>query len=342
MTGIDPKYDLSIIIVNYKTPLLLDKCIGSILKYTVNVGYEIIIVDNFSEDDSESQILNKYNSAKWISMPANEGTPRAWNQGIRNSSGNYILILNSDTEFFDNAIGITLEKYRQLELKNKTGLLSCQLKDYDEIILFNSNVHFPGFGKYLAMNPLLYKIFRQRNTFNLTDEEKRILHTKEHESCWLGIPFGLFNADICKKDGLYFDEDIFMYSEDVEWCRRLKKHGYHHFFTPVCTVFHLNTGSSPDSDWRKGQVLVSEWLYLLKTNGKFMFLLFLLLLWFNQFINYLTGLKNIFRTSDDLKTREQQENIFFLKVLKKYGFKVMIRYSKKPSSAHNFLKYDIG
>ena len=145
MNEIDPRYDLSVIIVNYKTPLLIDKCIGSVIKHTSGVNYEIIVVDNFSEDDSEIQISEKYKTVKWISMPANEGTPRAWNKGIKNSTGNYILILNSDTEFFDNAIGMTLLKYRQLELKYKTGLLTCQLKGYDEIIQFNSNIQFPGF-----------------------------------------------------------------------------------------------------------------------------------------------------------------------------------------------------
>jgi hypothetical protein len=342
MSGFPLEYDLSIIIVNYKTPVLLDTCIGSILKHTENVSFEIIVVDNFSEDNSEQRILKKNKAVRWINMPANEGTSRAWNMGIKRSSGKYILILNSDIEFFDNAIGITLAKYRQYELKFKTGILSCQLKGYDGIIQFNSNMYFPGIGKYIAMNPLLCKIFRQRKTIKMSDDEKRVQHTKEHECCWTGIAFGLFNADICRKEALYFDEDFFMYSEDVDWCYRLKKLGYRHFFSPGCTVFHLNTGSSPDSDWRKGQVLVSEWLYIMKTKGKLRFMLFLLLLWFNLFIHYLIGLRNISGNKDGMKILEKKEKHLFLKNLKKYGFRVLFKYTKLPSSSFKFLKYDIG
>ena len=239
------EYDLSVIIVNYKTPFLLDVCIGSILKYTENINYEIIVVDNFSEDDSERLILSKYGSVRWINMSANEGAPKAWNTGIRNSFGNYILILNSDIEFFDNAIAVAMVKYKQLELKNKTGLLCCRLKGYDGMIQFNSNLFFPGFRKHIAMNPLLSKIFLKQSK-TMTFEDKLALHNTDHESSWIGIAFGLFNADICRKEGLFFDEDFFMYSDEVEWCYRLKQKGYHHFFSPACTVLHLNTGSSSD------------------------------------------------------------------------------------------------
>lgn len=340
MTGIASNLDLSIIIVNYKTPHLLDICIGSVLKYTENVTYEIIIVDNFSEDDSEHQILKKYDSVRWLNMPANEGTPRAWNMGIRNSFGKYILILNSDIELFDNAIAAAVDKYKQLELKNKTGLFCSRLKGYDGIIQFNSNLFFPGFGKYIAMNPLLNKFFHKQ-TKTLTFEEKLDLHNTDHESSWIGIAFGLFNADICRKEGLFFDEDFFMYSDEVEWCYRLKKKGYHHFFFPACTVFHLNTGSSPNSAWRNGQILISEWLFLRKTKGWLRFLLFMLLLWFNLLIIYLMGFKNIFAKNNEFTIRKTQEKLFYSNLIIKYGFKILFNYGRKPSSSLNFLKYDI-
>jgi len=175
----------------------------------------------------------------------------------------------------------------------------------------------------------------------MTFEDKLALHNTDHESSWIGIAFGLFNADICRKEGLFFDEDFFMYSDEVEWCYRLKKKGYHHFFSPDCTVLHLNTGSSPDSVWRNGQVLISEYLFLRKAKGWLKFLLFLFLLWFNLFIDYVLGVKNIFRKKNVFTIRGHNKNLFFMKLLKNYGFKILLKYNKKPSSALNFLKYDI-
>ena len=139
--------DLSIVIVNYKTQVLTDICVGSIFKHTKNLNSEIIIVDNDSRDDSEKVLREKFPSLIWINMSENAGTSRAYNAGIRAASGKYMLILNSDTEFIDNAIFVSLERYKEYERKGKTGLFSCQLIGYDDIIQYNSNISFPDISK---------------------------------------------------------------------------------------------------------------------------------------------------------------------------------------------------
>jgi len=111
--------DLSIIIVNYNTKELLKKCLFSIVtkqqgnkvtkQQSSNITMEIIIVDNGSEEKIKNQISkfkNKYQNfkIKLIENKENLGFSKANNQAIQQAQGEYILLLNSDTEVMDNGI----------------------------------------------------------------------------------------------------------------------------------------------------------------------------------------------------------------------------------------------
>ena len=89
--------DLSVIIVNWNTKKLLEDCLGSIFKFTKDVGFEIIIVDNGSEDGSQSMLKKKFPQVKLIPNKDNLGFAKANNQGIKIAKGKYVLLLNSDT-----------------------------------------------------------------------------------------------------------------------------------------------------------------------------------------------------------------------------------------------------
>ena len=87
--------ELSIIIINYKTPTLTLQCLESIYSNTTNVKFEVIVVDNFSEDNIFDLIRRKFPETKCIQMNYNSGFARANNVGIKESCGDYILFLNS-------------------------------------------------------------------------------------------------------------------------------------------------------------------------------------------------------------------------------------------------------
>ena len=141
--------DISLVIVNYKTPALTDKCLASIYKHTIDLNFEIILVDNDSQDESETLIRRKYPNVVWINSGSNAGTSVAYNIGVRAAKGNYVLIMNSDTEFIDNAIKIALDEYIRIEKDQKIGMLGCQLIGYDDIIQFNSNLNYPSFREII-------------------------------------------------------------------------------------------------------------------------------------------------------------------------------------------------
>src|SRR4051812_7233414 len=95
---------ISIIIVNYKTPLLLIDCLKSIREQGSMDNWEIIVVDNNSEDDSHEIILHSFPSVKWVQMGYNSGFARANNAGINAATADVVLLLNSDTIVENNAI----------------------------------------------------------------------------------------------------------------------------------------------------------------------------------------------------------------------------------------------
>src|SRR4051812_23935798 len=105
--------DLSIILVNYKSTRLVLDCIESIYSQTVHYSFEIILVDNESGDDCKERVSAYYPKVKFLSMGYNAGFARANNAGMAISTGEYILILNTDTIILDGAIDKSLSLLKQ-------------------------------------------------------------------------------------------------------------------------------------------------------------------------------------------------------------------------------------
>lgn len=331
--------DLSIVIVNYKTPGLTDTCVGSIFKFTKDISFEVIVVDNDSKDESEKLITGKYPEVNWINMDENAGFSRANIKGIKHANSKHILLLNSDTELIDNSITICLNTYKALEKKIKLAFLTCQLKGYDGKIQFNTNDEFPLINKYLKSNPFYVRAKRIRFLYE-GPRDKELFHQSDHEFTWMGIAFGMINKDVFIEKQLWFDEDFFMYGEDMELFYRLSKEGYKNYFLSEACLLHLNTGSSPSSAWRNGQILISEWLYFVKIKGKLYYFSAILLLIFNHFLDSILFYKQkLFGkiTEHDINSRHWRR--FINDAINRYFWIILLKYKRKTSSAKNFLKY---
>ena len=94
------KMDLSIVIVSWNTQNLLKSCLKSIIQFTKNIKYEIIVIDNASNDGSVGMIQSQFPSVILIKNKENVGFSKANNQGIRIAKGEHIVLLNSDTYIF--------------------------------------------------------------------------------------------------------------------------------------------------------------------------------------------------------------------------------------------------
>ena len=274
--------DLSIILVNYKSPQLVLNCIKSIYQETTRHSFEIIITDNFSEDNSRELILQEYPAVIWIQMSYNAGFARANNAGIKAARGTYILVLNTDTLILDGALDKAIALF-----KNETGAAAAgvQLLNPDGSHQISGAHFIKGGLNFLLPLPYLGKFIRYWG-YRLKSKVPSVTIVQEKTKVdWIVGAFILTTKAIAMKD--LFDEDFFMYAEEIEWCSRLKKHG-DLFLYETPKVIHLggatsssyyNTDENENSKnlWnRKGrQILISMMLRIRKQYGVGWFLVML-------------------------------------------------------------------
>ncbi len=278
--------DLSIILVNYKSPQLVLDCVQSIYNQTSKISFELLIVDNASGDNSKEIIGNKFPEIKWIQLDYNAGFARGNNAAIKVANGELILLLNTDTIVLDNA----LEKAVALFRKEK-DIAACgvQLLNTDGSHQI-SGAHFVKGGLNLLLPlPYLGKFIRYWG-YKLKTRVPSITSIEDKVAIdWIVGAFILTSKHIIEKAGM-LDEDFFMYAEEIEWCSRLKKQGDMYLFSEP-KIIHIGGGTSGDfydttesengkNLWnRKGrQVLVSLVLRIRKQYGLLWYFIMLFIL----------------------------------------------------------------
>jgi GT2 family glycosyltransferase len=211
---------LSIIIVNYKTPQLLIDCLQTVCRFTTADLAEIIVVDNASGDNSKELVTSRFPQVKWMAESYNAGFARANNTGIRQSTGEVVLLLNSDTLLIDNAIE---NCYRQFIASDYVAC-GVQLLNADRSPQISGNYFMKGGLNYLLPLPYLGVFIKWLGTIvkvekpNLPDSNGLV------EVDWINGAFLMVKKSAIEKAGL-LDEDFFLYAEEAEWCSRLRKEG---------------------------------------------------------------------------------------------------------------------
>jgi GT2 family glycosyltransferase/lipopolysaccharide/colanic/teichoic acid biosynthesis glycosyltransferase len=237
--------DISVIIVNYNVKNLLENCINSVLISSRNYNTEIIIVDNNSFDGSYEYISSKFCSTKNIKIirsKINLGFAKANNLGINQASGKYLLILNPDTLLQENTIEKCINFY---DSDQKIGALSCKLILPNGKLDLACRRSFPSSPIALYRLVGLSKLFSRSKIFgkyNLTflDENS----TYEVES--ICGAYMLIKKDLFDQLG-GFDEDYFMYGEDLDLCYKIKKAGYKIYYYSGTSAIHYKGESTKKS-----------------------------------------------------------------------------------------------
>lgn len=237
--------ELSIIIISFNTSELLRKCLNKVYKSLsfgkIEKKSEVIVVDNASSDDSVSMVKKNFPKVNIIGNNKNLGFSVANNQGIKESSGKYVLLLNSDTEVEKDALIKLLETISRDE---KIGAVGGKLINLDGTLQYSLGF-FPNLPKvffwmfFIDDIPLLSKILKPYHL------EEKSFYNKMQSVDWVTGACLLFRHEIISRVG-YLDENIFMYGEELEWCYRIKKTGYKVFFTPVAQILH-HQGASGSS-----------------------------------------------------------------------------------------------
>ena len=237
----EQKISLSVIIVNWNVKQFLKECLESIKKNIKNVNYEIIVVDNNSNDNSVDMLKCFFPEVILIQNKTNLGFAKANNHAIKISVGNYILLLNPDTVVLSD---LAEQMLAFMEAAKDVGVCGCRLiSPQNPDAPFNVGwLKFPSLKHEMYSDTFLERIVSKMQKKN-TEKIIKLEMSKPVETDWVSGACLMIRKKTVEQVGL-MDENIFLYAEDVEWCYRIKKeYGWKLYVLPYVEVIHYGQQS---------------------------------------------------------------------------------------------------
>lgn len=233
---------LSVIIVNYNVKYFLEQCLRSVFNAGSGLSMEVFVVDNNSVDGSVEMVRQKFPDVRLIANKENTGFSKANNQAIRESSGEYVLLLNPDTvveeDTFTKCIGF-------MDAHQDAGGLGVKMIDGSGKFLPESKRGLPtpavAFYKIFGLAALFPKSHRFGSYHQgfLDENETNPVDV-------LAGAYMLIRRVVLDKIGL-LDEDFFMYGEDIDLSYRIQKAGYKNYYFPETRIIHYKGESTKKS-----------------------------------------------------------------------------------------------
>ena len=251
-----PRPDFSILIVNWNTRDLTLACIRSVKERNRHSLYEIVLVDNGSDDGTVEAVRARFPDVRIIENVENVGFSRANNQGIQTARGELILLLNSDT-FLDSEE--PLQRLWDYFSKNaRAGIAGATL------VLPNGTFQAAG-RSFLSVKNLVKQqlLFSSAPAFKKAPSDRRTPYSVDYVD----------GAFLCIRQRVIdeigpLNEDYFMYGEDMEWCARARNHGWDVVVLPDIRVIHHHAASTKQN-FRKALVenMLNVSRFLGRTHG---------------------------------------------------------------------------
>ena len=236
--------DISIVIVSWNARRFLEECLRALQDSPNSLNTEIIVVDNASTDGSTVMVETTFPQVKLIKNDQNLGFAKANNIGIRESSGRYVGLINSDATVLGNCLG-PLANY--LDQHPDVGNVGPRILNQD-MTLQSSCRRFPTIWNNFCEASGLSKVFR-RSSFFSGEHMFFFPHDRESDVNVLVGCFWMVRKAAFEDVGL-LDEDFFIYAEDVDWCRRCWNAGWRIVFFPYAQAIHYRGGSSANDPVR--------------------------------------------------------------------------------------------
>lgn len=268
--------NVSIIIVNYNTKSLTLNCLKSIFEQTRDISFEVIISDNGSTDGSIEAIKTNFPQVILLENKKNLGFGAANNKGLEIAKGKYIFYLNSDTILLNNAVKLFFDYFELNGDKDNLGVIGCNLYDFsmkygNSYGFFKSRFHTlkVSFIDFLRITKA--SIFGDKKVKeNNTSKDKSLMNFTGYVDFVIGADMFLRNNQYAK-----FDEDFFMYVEEINLQLQMKKYGYNAYIINEPKIIHLEGASSSNSkpksvlefysSFSKLNHMVSSIIYIKKT-----------------------------------------------------------------------------
>ena len=240
--------DVSICIVTYNSQDYITECIKSIKEKTISTNYEILIIDNASKDNTISHIEDCGN-IKLIKNNKNTGFANAANSIAKKAQGKYILFLNPDMILKNEAIDVL---FKTAENNKDYSLFGGKISNLEGNYIFS-------FGFLPSLKDILSICARKPQ--NIKPQKRNINKEQETEiitGCCFFIKKSTFQ--ILKE----FDEDYFMYYEEIDFCKRMKDKNYKAFYTPNAEFIHYVSKSEKNKYLTSAYNIRSSYLYCKK------------------------------------------------------------------------------
>ncbi|MDH7513562.1 MAG: glycosyltransferase family 2 protein [Clostridiales bacterium] len=221
--------ELSIVLVSYNDRVRLGRCLFSLEEEAKNLGAEVVVVDNNSADGSQELVRTSFSWAKLIENSENLGYAKGNNRGIQGSRGKFVLLLNPDTVVPSGALSTLLA---ELKARPEAGAIGPALVHEDQTfqVSFGRKVSFfSELVQKLARNPY----YKARLKAGLP----------ARETGWLSGACLLLRRTALEEAGV-FDENFFLFFEDIDLCLRLRKKGFRLIFEPRIKVLHAGGAST--------------------------------------------------------------------------------------------------
>ncbi len=263
--------DASICVVSYNTASLLRRCLQSVFSGQSGLRAEVIVVDNNSHDDSVAMVRNEFPSVSVIANHDNKGYAAAANQAIAMARGAFVVMVNPDAYLFPDTLSCMLQILRDNTRIGVAGCLTvneagepCPTARHRPTI-FRGLVHAFGVASLLPGDRFLRKyagglLGRRFAQFSS--------HTTAGEPDYLDGGVIFVRREAIQDAGL-MDDNLFLNSEDFDWCARIKRFGWHIYYTPVTKVCHeMHSSKTAVKEFSFLQFFRSYLYVLYKHNGR--------------------------------------------------------------------------
>ena len=216
--------DLSVIIVNYNGLKYFKECFDSLYDKLSGISFEIIVIDNNSPDDSCNYIRRNYPDVVLIDSKINYGFGKGNNEAVKRAKGEYLLLINNDTILLDSLVPV----FNFVKENKEVGAAGIKMLDG------NKN-YLPSVGRFPAFDGML-----QIKKLNEMGEEFRTgnFSKETYDVDWITGSLIIMPKKVYDEIG-GFDEDYFMYVEDVDFGKKIALKGYRRVFMPQYSYVHF-------------------------------------------------------------------------------------------------------
>jgi hypothetical protein len=229
---------LSVVIVSWNVRALLQRALTSTRRsWGARDDLELIVVDNGSTDGSVAMLQQAFPAVELITNTTNRGFSSANNQGLARASGDYLLLLNPDTEIVDDALPRMVE---YMERHPRVGMLGPQLR-FPEGDVQSSRRRFPTLPILFLESTWLQGLLPRRRLARYYVQDRPDDQTQPVD--WITGAAMLTRRPVLEAVG-GLDERFFMYSEELDWCRRVKDAGWEIHYYPKAQIIHYEGKSS--------------------------------------------------------------------------------------------------